>query len=249
MPTATPFKALGKGNGFPYCPTVENKIDVNNYSKWTTLGEYNSNSSGAVTEYQINLSRQRAMQLYWNLYQVNCSLSSFNDIDSSGFNNIWDESITNVSTNTEPKNRTCSFSHFYEINRSDQPGEENEIYCGIAAYVSPLWLFKGSVTNWENFIGFSVGASSGFLAFIDSSAKQIKFTNSYTDSRVRLSCASNSGTLTNISGYPFVCEANGDDTDENNLTAESEETGTSVDGTVYTRTSSVSISSLSFYTY
>lgn len=235
MPTATPFKAIGRGNGFPYCPTVENKINVNNYSKWTTLGGYNSNSSGAVTEYQINLSRQRAMQLYWNLYQVNCSLSSVNDLESE-YEDTWDESITNVSTNIQPKNRTCSFSSFYETSQSN--------LCLLRADVSPLWLFKGSVTNWDNFIGFSVGSS--FLLFINSHA--IGYSSS---SEVELLCASNSGTLTNISGYPFVCKAEGYDTDENNLTASSDESGTTPppESIPYTRTSSVSISSLSFYTY
>lgn len=245
MPTATPFKAIGRGNGFPYCPTVENKINVNNYSKWTTLGEYNSNSLGAVTEYQINLSRQRAMQLYWNLYQVNCSLSSVNDLES-GSVGTWNESITNVTTNTQPKNRTCTFDGFGEINQSGQSGAENIVYCRIAVFVSPLWLFKGSVTNWNNFIGFSIGVNGGGHHFIFSRATQY---NSYIDSEVNLMCVRNGGTLTNISGYPFVCEANGDDTNENNLTAESEEIGTLLDGTEYTRTSSISISSLSFYTY
>ncbi len=34
MPTATSFNALGRGNGFPFCPT---SVDVSGFDHWVTL--------------------------------------------------------------------------------------------------------------------------------------------------------------------------------------------------------------------
>ena len=51
MPTATPFKTLGHGNGFIHSANGYS-VDVNNYSVWTTLGGYNSDSTNSVTESQ-----------------------------------------------------------------------------------------------------------------------------------------------------------------------------------------------------
>ena len=65
MPTATPFTALGRGNGFPACVP---RLDIDDYAYWTTLGGFNKNSGGTPTEFQIAKSEENAMKLFWNLY-------------------------------------------------------------------------------------------------------------------------------------------------------------------------------------
>lgn len=73
MPTATPFTALGRGNGFPSClakvdVTSINSIDGEEGSiDWMTLGGV---SSGSASQSQINLSLRNAMKLFYNLYSV-----------------------------------------------------------------------------------------------------------------------------------------------------------------------------------
>jgi hypothetical protein len=249
MPTATSFTALGKGNGFLSCPTgyedffgdfvYPSRVNVSNYSVWTTLGGYNSNSVGTVTEEQIDLSRRRAMQLYWNLHQVNCSLSA---VSQGATNQPYSESITNVSTTNEPRERVCGFTGMQETS-------ESLARCFLGATPQPLWLFEGDVGDWGNFIGFSVGQQNA-------SELQLEFINSYAlstgvSSTIKVECAANGGTLTTLSGYPFVCTASGDTTNEADFSASSDGSGTTPppDSEPFTRTSSISITSLDFYTY
>jgi hypothetical protein len=249
MPTATPFTALGKGNGFRDCPTgyydfwgdfvYPSRVNVNDYNVWTTLGGYNSSSGGAVTEAQISLSRSRAMQLYWNLHQVNCSLSA---VSQGVTNQPYSESITNVTTTIEPADRVCGFTGMSELSE--------ELYrCFLWATPYPLWLFKGDVENWDNFIGFSVGQQNA-------SELQLEFINSYAlssgaNSTIKVECAASGGTLASLGDYPFVCTASGDTTNEANFSASSDNSGTTPppDSESFTRTSSISISGLGFYTY
>ena len=68
MPTAIPFTALGTGNGFPYCLI---KSDISSFDHWVTLGGYKKTDAGGVTQEQINLSFQTAMNLFWNTYRFN----------------------------------------------------------------------------------------------------------------------------------------------------------------------------------
>tara|TARA_R110002153_G_scaffold254050_1_gene412362 strand:+ start:616 stop:1620 length:1005 start_codon:yes stop_codon:yes gene_type:complete len=97
MPTATPFKALGAGNGFGKCLS---RVDVssdlsyteyyNNHGAelggtkyWVTLGGV---SSGSASQAQINLSFANAMKLYWNMYSVKAgSLTATSEITSNQF--------------------------------------------------------------------------------------------------------------------------------------------------------------------
>lgn len=228
MPTATPFNALGAGNGFPSCPTGEedffgdfvypSRVNVSFYSTWTTLGGYNSGSAGAVTDEQIALSLERAMQLYWNLYQVGCSVSANTS------------TITDVNTSTEPADRVCGF-----FGMSEQVGVE----AFLQAVPTPLWLFNGDVENWDNFIGFSVGIQNA-------SELQTEFINSYARTgagascEMRVDCADFSGTLTSLGDYPFVCTAIGDTVNESSFTASS---------TNGPNSASIGITNLDFYTY
>jgi len=250
MPTATPFTALGAGNGFPFCPTgyedlfgdfvYPSRVNVDDYSVWTTLGGYNSSSAGNVTEAQIELSRVRAMQLYWNLHEVACELTAVNEGNT---NQPYSESITNVSTTDEPRGRVCGFgTGMYE-------SSEDLNRCFLWATPTPLWLFSGDIESWDNFIGFSVGQQNA-------SELQLEFIDSYAlspgaNSTIKVECAANGGTLTTLSGYPFVCTASGDTKNESNFSVSSDASGTTPppESEEFTRTSSISITSLNFYTY
>lgn len=71
MPTATPFTALGRGNGFNKC---FGSLSVDNFDYWTTFSGVNKNSPNA-TEAEINESLAIATQIHWNLYYYGFSAS------------------------------------------------------------------------------------------------------------------------------------------------------------------------------
>jgi hypothetical protein len=71
MPTATPFTALGAGNGFNKC---FGSLSVDNFDYWTTFSGVNKNSPSA-SESQINESLAIATQIHWNLYYYGFSAS------------------------------------------------------------------------------------------------------------------------------------------------------------------------------
>jgi hypothetical protein len=71
MPTATPFTALGAGNGFNKC---FGSISVDDFDYWTTFSGVNKNSPNA-TEAKISESLAIATQIHWNLYYYGFSAS------------------------------------------------------------------------------------------------------------------------------------------------------------------------------
>ena len=131
MPTATPFTALGRGNGFPSCLA---KLDVTSevFSEtdgtagaadhWITLGGV---SSGTASQSQINLSLRNAMKLFYNTYSIaagNLSASSegsgdfvssqSTEVDANNVAAIYKKYTTNLITNEGgtaylPKERAC----------------------------------------------------------------------------------------------------------------------------------------------
>ena len=82
MPTATSFAALGRGNGFSFCPR---KVDVSSYTNWITLGGV---SSGSASTAEINESLQNAMKLWWNFYSMTGSFSSSTTSSQDGTNSV-----------------------------------------------------------------------------------------------------------------------------------------------------------------
>ena len=71
MPTATPFNALGRGNGFNKC---FGNLSVDNFDYWTTFSGVNKNSPSA-SKSEINESLAIATQIHWNLYYYGFSAS------------------------------------------------------------------------------------------------------------------------------------------------------------------------------
>lgn len=77
MPTADKFEALGMGNGFPFCPQ---RLDVENWEHWTTLGGTNKNNISSLSENQKKLniteSLKKAMELFWLSYNLEVTFNN-----------------------------------------------------------------------------------------------------------------------------------------------------------------------------
>ena len=81
MPEAESFNALGKGNGFPFCPA---KGDVSGFDYWVTLGGFKKTDGGSPSQAQIDLSLSNAMKLWWNLNGIIFDdLSSIDPVDET----------------------------------------------------------------------------------------------------------------------------------------------------------------------
>ena len=106
MPTAESFTALGVGNGFPACPRSYN---VEDYSEWITLGGFKKGDSGSPTAQQIMDSRNNAMHLFWNLYDVTGSLTSQTGSGTTlNLSRMTDGSFNYTPFNGgEPRTRAC----------------------------------------------------------------------------------------------------------------------------------------------
>jgi hypothetical protein len=106
MPIAQKFKALGAGNGFPFCPS---KVDISNASDstmWTTLSGVNADNytsfGDAALAGKISQSLELAMKLYWNKFKINGLTGHSSGNNSglisrfSGTSEVWDGSISGM---------------------------------------------------------------------------------------------------------------------------------------------------------
>jgi len=147
MPTATPFSALGAGNGFPSCPT---RIDVSGYDYWTTLSGVNKNSP-TTSDALIAESFQLSMSLWWNLHRV--SVETEHNGNNTGVSpaSLSSVDIGNTSadpTSTlEPNERICRTF----INSSDSAGGSS-IFARVLQ--RNIKLYNGVTSNEENFVGY-----------------------------------------------------------------------------------------------
>ena len=101
MPIATPFTALGRGNGFPFCVS---RVNVDDYDYWTTLSGFKKTNTGNPTQAKINESLQIASRLWWNSYQWagNVSWPTYSEsITSATF------SLNSDGVDIEPMDRAC----------------------------------------------------------------------------------------------------------------------------------------------
>lgn len=161
MPTATPFTALGRGNGFTFCP---NKVDVSGYDYWVTLGGYKKTDTSDPTQAQVNLSLKNAMQLFWNLdgwtgrLYFNDSSSSYEITSLSMKNGDWtvgnDEYYANKLDGTQvdepdfdPKDRVC-YKSFQATKYASYP------YSGISLRGTFVRMYNGATSDEDNFVGY-----------------------------------------------------------------------------------------------
>jgi len=158
MPTATPFAALGAGNGFPACLT---KVDISTFPinyKWTTLSgvnadNYNTFSDSALVE-KANSSLVMAMNIYYNLYKtsgLSASTSGYISFynsrfqPSEGIKYIWNSSVSGMTDDDaasvkEPVERVCD-SYGRNLTKSE---------INVATYVHDNDTFNfGSVSIYE----------------------------------------------------------------------------------------------------
>lgn len=152
MPIATPFKALGAGNGFPFCIP---QVDVDDFDHWTTLSGVNKNNPTA-SDSLIADSFQLAMKLYWNLFEVYGEASAYRFNPYNGGSVITDIEVSDADTSgsdyDEPMHRV----------RGAPTGENSEFDNGLVKinFTTPsiyALMYGGEL------VGYSVGPSSGFV--------------------------------------------------------------------------------------
>jgi len=148
MPTATPFKAIGKGNGFPFClETVDvlDRGDGNPYDHWVTLGGFKKTDTGSPTQSQIDTSLQNAMKLFWNAHQITGTAS----LDSSYNAPTVTNSRNPNTTQLQPSKRVCLSSEFRDDNTGSSTTLDGENFMQLL--IIPVLLKSGN-----NFLGYGV---------------------------------------------------------------------------------------------
>tara|TARA_R110000796_G_C14456386_1_gene424010 strand:+ start:114 stop:953 length:840 start_codon:yes stop_codon:yes gene_type:complete len=219
MPTATSFTALGRGNGFSFCPA---KVDVSGYDNWVTLGGV---SSGSATQAQINTSLVNAMKLYWNLYSAT---ASFTATWTDG-NLSFDKSLANHQyvITPEPRRRLCegitqpaqSSTGMTEA-EYDQTGGVGCGTFGSFKIFHPVRMYNGSTSNTSNFVGYGIrdlfnGSALGDhlegVASVNATVKVSSYLNGTTGSGSNespvgsgnFSYFDRTASILNLSGIPF----------------------------------------------
>jgi hypothetical protein len=115
MPTATPFTALGRGNGFPFCIfpiNVNISPNGNPYTHWITLGGTKKGGS-SPTQSEIDLSFANAMKLWWNYNGHTVSLNTYTnltiDVDEEEYRLPSQGSLTKpFPFPAKPQSRACA---------------------------------------------------------------------------------------------------------------------------------------------
>jgi hypothetical protein len=161
MPTAIPFTALGRGNGFSSCPT---SVDVSGFDHWVTLGGYAKTSSDDVTTEQINDSRINAMELFWNTELVKTSVSAeaSNPSSSATINtqNFEHKIMKTASVALEPRERVC-YDNLTGLSINEDVGTFPGCQAIIHFKLELVRMYNGAITDINNFVGF------GFNTLID----------------------------------------------------------------------------------
>jgi len=166
MPTATSFAALGRGNGFPFCPT---SVDVSGFDHWVTLAGYSKTNAAAgssVTETQIKTSLTRCVNLYWNTELVKTSVDvEASDSSSTAQINTQDfehKIIKTASVALEPRERVCYGNLTgLQLNETTSPPGFPAGNAIIHFKLNPVRMYNGAITDINNFVGF------GFSDLID----------------------------------------------------------------------------------
>ena len=177
MPTADSFTALGRCNGFPFCPA---KVDVSGFAHWITLGGV---SSGSASQSEINESLVNAMKLFWNLYSIKGSFSCA--LTNSQEGNISVEADDHElivkgfeeSDALTPKKRACLtgiYSIFKDEEESEEEDEDDEddddddddddgsgdvtqkVEGNLTAQVNIVRMYDGSTDEESNFVGYGM---------------------------------------------------------------------------------------------
>lgn len=247
MPTATPFTALGKGNGFALCAP---KVDVSNYDYWTTLSGVNKNSPGA-SDSLIAESLELGMKIFWNLFScvapTNVTFSSTGTLPSESSSLSYLD-VSNHSR-SEPMDRVCGGVGVTDSQSSSPSGRTN---CQLFLTAgSGVRMYDGVTTNESNFVGIGYGGGSLVLTRGSASgrARSNVSISGYTDEASSGSTFSNDYAYVTVSGLHFVCVAAADGNDSESANAASLTASATASVSVNTYSSTSTITSLDFYTY
>jgi len=191
MPTATPFNAIGAGNGLPYCPSKTDVSTLPSDRAWTTFSGVNADNytsfSDADLEQKINESFVIAMKLYWNKFrstgfqaQSSGSASEYTSRfqPTGGFSRTWSQSMSGMTSDDaidagtlEPMERVCGSGQpevrkSEDIDGTDQDGDQID--------VGNLFLLNrlGTITrvyDEDKFLGYSF-ALNGYAIMVTRSS-------------------------------------------------------------------------------
>jgi hypothetical protein len=158
MPTATPFTALGRGNGFPFC--VTRKIDVSAKEKWTTLGGTQKGSSPSNSEIQTSLAN--AVKIFWNTNELLGSVASSKTstaLPSIIYRKEGSSFINPTTDPEEPKDRVCERDNYFDYKNLYTVGANNGTKSGFID-LGIMRMYDGDTSNEDNFVGY--GLEDGF---------------------------------------------------------------------------------------
>lgn len=133
MPTATPFNALGRGNGFATCL---DKIDI------TDRGD-----GSPYFRYKV-LTLSQAMKLYWNFASISASATAPRD----GGGTLV-ASLTSANILREPRLRVCDSSGISDVDTDNDIFSLTLVECRIP---NVFRLYNGSTLNESNFLGYGI---------------------------------------------------------------------------------------------
>jgi hypothetical protein len=259
MPVAEKFKALGAGNGFPFCPT---KIKVSNYDKWTTFSGYNSDSQGDPTQAQIDESFALAVKLLWNLASCEASASA-TTVYCSGLSAGSYSSSQSLATfanhaRYQPRDRVNG-TPSYSNHESSAPNSNGLSPANTTMYfnVAVVRMYNGATDNEDNFIGYGAGQSSSIdsRAAAAGKARTGVTLHGYYDAATPSSGKAQSREFAVVSGFHFVCTAYANFGNSGSGTASAEnKTATATvikpcENGSDTWTATSSIDSFNFFTY
>jgi hypothetical protein len=166
MPIATPFKALGAGNGFPFSMF---NVDVSSAHDYMTLGGTRKGTPPTVAEKKLSLAN--AMKIFWNLYKIEVvgSATTFIEADDGRFNGLagnWSVTADDLGNGTQPKERISTRSqdsrfggdnYNYDLGRAEYNNSSfGEVKTSGGTNVFIAAMYNGATTNPDNFIGYGL---------------------------------------------------------------------------------------------
>ena len=254
--TATPFTALGAGNGFPFCP---DKVNVFAYDHWTTLGGVDK-SNPATSQELIEKSRKAAMALYWNFegLKYNATQTNIKVVPNDGTYTAT-ATITQYSSDgtvdeVQPKDRVCGYMPLgagaFDSDSDQDPEIQPKVSADVTFQCVPFFgtsicaMYNGVTSNESNFVGYGFGEYYDFQ-LVASTGSRVALKSFYNESSTNdygyYSIPTNDAGVS----MSFVCQANGDITSPSTATASSiypEDQGES-------GSDSVEFTSMELYTY
>ena len=168
---ATPFTALGAGNGLPACLTkvnVADRGDGNPYDYWTTLSGWSKVSTpadDAAKATSISESLTLAMKIFWNYNGCSAldeyinpdgsssSYTSTIDMDGGEYGTVlFRGNGFSSSENKAPNERVC-----YNSFRAEDVDEV------LFFDIKIIRMYNGITTDESNFVGYGISDDIAFL--------------------------------------------------------------------------------------